>query len=219
MNEIGLVFAGGGGKGAYVIGVWKYLCEIGWDKRVKVVSGTSVGALNAALFVGSNYEKAEKLWLNITPDKILTSTQPTLEEIMLWLSDNTLIKSNPIVNMNIMPYGKGNRYINFYLDKLARLILKQNCSDYLFSREGLISLISEGVDMQILHNSNISCYATCLRLPLMNIDRFKLNKYGADKITKILLASSAIPILFPYEIREYFSLVDMVVSVPALLCQ
>lgn len=31
MKGIGLVFAGGGGKGSYEIGVWKYLHEIGID--------------------------------------------------------------------------------------------------------------------------------------------------------------------------------------------
>ena len=32
MDGIGLVFSGGGGKGAYQIGVWKYLREQGLDK-------------------------------------------------------------------------------------------------------------------------------------------------------------------------------------------
>ena len=59
-------------KGAYEIGVWKYLHETGLDQYVRAVSGTSVGALNAALFVGSSYEVAENLWLNISQDKILS---------------------------------------------------------------------------------------------------------------------------------------------------
>ena len=52
MNKLGLVFSGGGGKGGYQIGVWKYLHEIGLDQYVTAVSGTSVGALNAMLFIG-----------------------------------------------------------------------------------------------------------------------------------------------------------------------
>ena len=50
-HKIGLVFDGGWGKGAYQIGVWKALREIGLDKKVTAVSGSSVGGLNAALFV------------------------------------------------------------------------------------------------------------------------------------------------------------------------
>lgn len=49
-NPMGLVLAGGGGKGAYEIGVWKAFCETGVDKRIKVYSGSSVGAINATLF-------------------------------------------------------------------------------------------------------------------------------------------------------------------------
>lgn len=38
---IGLTFAGGGGKGAYQIGVWKYLREIGMEKVIAVYLKTS----------------------------------------------------------------------------------------------------------------------------------------------------------------------------------
>lgn len=60
--NIGLVFDGGGGKGAYQIGVWRALKETGLDKYVTEVAGTSVGGLNAALFVKGNYEEAEHIW-------------------------------------------------------------------------------------------------------------------------------------------------------------
>lgn len=39
-KKIGLVFAGGGGKGAYHIGVWKALREYGIDKNITAVAGT-----------------------------------------------------------------------------------------------------------------------------------------------------------------------------------
>lgn len=61
-KKIGLVLAGGGGKGAYQLGVWKFFKEIGLDEHIEVVSGTSVGALNAILFSLENYENCEKLW-------------------------------------------------------------------------------------------------------------------------------------------------------------
>ena len=47
MYKTGLVFSGGGGKGAYQIGVWKALREYGIE--ADCVAGTSVGALNGAL--------------------------------------------------------------------------------------------------------------------------------------------------------------------------
>ncbi len=42
--KIGLVLAGGGGKGAYELGVWKALREIKITKNITVFSGTSIGA-------------------------------------------------------------------------------------------------------------------------------------------------------------------------------
>ena len=96
MKGIGLVFAGGGGKGAYEIGVWKYLHEIGLEKYVRVVLGTSVGALNAALFVGNNYELAEKLRLNINQDKILTPKRILPDDIMKWFVNNGLNMIEPL---------------------------------------------------------------------------------------------------------------------------
>ncbi|UCM88816.1 patatin-like phospholipase family protein [Streptomyces marincola] len=47
LPRIGLVLAGGGAKGAYELGVCDYLAEMGMD--VAAVSGTSIGALNGAV--------------------------------------------------------------------------------------------------------------------------------------------------------------------------
>ena len=76
-KEFGLVLAGGGGKGAYEIGVWKALRETGKIK-IGAVSGTSVGALNAVLFAVGDYESAEDIWMHIDMDKILSSKKITI---------------------------------------------------------------------------------------------------------------------------------------------
>ena len=49
-GDIGLVLSGGGAKGAFQAGVWKAMHELGLAERVKAISGTSVGAINAAAF-------------------------------------------------------------------------------------------------------------------------------------------------------------------------
>ncbi len=71
MTKLGLVLAGGGGKGSYEIGVWKYLREIGLDTQISVISGTSVGGLNAFLIGYGDYDLAERLWLTEVEDRIL----------------------------------------------------------------------------------------------------------------------------------------------------
>lgn len=199
MKGIGLVFAGGGGKGAYEIGVWKYLHEIGLDQYVRAVSGTSVGALNAALFIGSIYDLAEDLWLNIEPEKILTPKKISPEDIIKWLAINGITMSNPLLRV----IGKGSSVVAsktiMGVETIAQLLLTRIRADYLFSRDGLISMISDGLNFQYLRDSEIPCFITCLRCPNLEIKRFKLNKYGDEDITQLLLASSAIPIIFPNE--------------------
>lgn len=61
-QEYALVLSGGGGKGAYEVGVWKALHEYGIARKVTAISGTSAGGLNAALFATSSVEDSEKIW-------------------------------------------------------------------------------------------------------------------------------------------------------------
>jgi len=59
----GLVLSGGGGKGAYQIGVWKALRKLNY--KIDVVTGTSVGAINAVLVTQNSYLLAPLIWNNI----------------------------------------------------------------------------------------------------------------------------------------------------------
>lgn len=195
MKGVGLVFAGGGGKGSYEIGVWKYLHEIGLDQYVRAVSGTSVGALNAALFVGSNYEIAENLWRNINQEKILTPKGVSAEDIMKWLVINGFNLYSPL--------SKGVSQIvaktTLGTERIAQALIVKMNGDHMFSRDGLKDMILDGINFDYFRSSEIECFATCLRCNGLKIERFKLNQYSDEDITKLLLASSAIPVIFPNE--------------------
>lgn len=66
----GIVFCGGGAKGAYQIGVWKRLRELGFEERIRGVSGASVGALNSLLFAQGDLELARDVWKDIRQEDI-----------------------------------------------------------------------------------------------------------------------------------------------------
>jgi len=68
-KEFGLVLAGGGTKGAFQVGAWKALCEIGVN--VKAIVGASIGALNGALFLQDDYMQTVKMYENIKIDNIM----------------------------------------------------------------------------------------------------------------------------------------------------
>lgn len=77
-----LALCGGGGKGAYQVGVLKAMCENHVIDRFHCISGTSVGALNAVLFALGDSELAESVWLNyISPETMLKRFDPQKIEI------------------------------------------------------------------------------------------------------------------------------------------
>ena len=81
MEKIGIVFAGGNGNSAYQFGAWKALRSYELESSVRVVSGTSFGALNAVMFASDGYEKAEAMWQNAAKLKISNVPITKLKEI------------------------------------------------------------------------------------------------------------------------------------------
>lgn len=187
MNGIGLVLAGGGGKGAYQIGVWKYLRECGLDRYVCAVSGTSVGALNAALFCAGNFEKAEEIWKNIAPEQILSPKKISSSDIMRWISSVGIARVIP----NMIP-GIAAGTMATLSAHLASMLGRT----YAFSRDGMLGIMRNGVNFSNIQTSSIPCYATCLEIPNCVKARFDLRDYSVEDIQTILLASSAIPVIF-----------------------
>ena len=69
----GLVLAGGGARGSYQVGAYQALQEIGW--RPDVITGTSVGCLNGALFVTGKVAQAVELWKSLDIHGVLEVPQ------------------------------------------------------------------------------------------------------------------------------------------------
>ncbi|MCP3873253.1 MAG: patatin-like phospholipase family protein [Desulfobacteraceae bacterium] len=56
-----LILSGGGSRGSFQIGVWKYLVERHWEPDI--ICGTSIGAVNAAgIGSGLDIDTLEKIW-------------------------------------------------------------------------------------------------------------------------------------------------------------
>lgn len=70
-SKIGLVLSGGGGKGAFEIGAWKALKRLGIDKKIQVISGNSIGSLNAVMFMVGELDLALKMWRNLSQKEAL----------------------------------------------------------------------------------------------------------------------------------------------------
>lgn len=179
MDKLGIVLDGGGGRGAYQIGVWKYLKESKLYNSISAISGTSVGGLNSCLFALDEYNLAETIWTQKIQDKIL-SIDIDIKEICGKIA----------LQFGIQNFVTGASIISFFTMLSTR--------GY-FSRKGLIEIIDEYIDLNELSKMEFPIYATCVELPLFETRYFRLNGYDTETIKKILLATSAIPIIFPKE--------------------
>lgn len=169
--KIGLVLAGGGARGAYQIGVWKALIELGIDKYIEVVSGTSIGAVNAMLFQQGAYKLAEEFWCNVKKEQLLP------------IDEKELIVKGVL-------YAIGAKNINF-IRKYIPKALKAGT----LTREGMNEFVDK-MDFQAIKDSKIKGYATCTKLPDLKTEYFYINNQSVDDIKKILWATSAVPMIY-----------------------
>lgn len=75
-----LVLEGGGAKGAYQIGVVKALREAGFE--FDAITGTSIGAINAAYLVQGNFDEIYKLWKTLSFSEIFDVEGEYIENAM-----------------------------------------------------------------------------------------------------------------------------------------
>lgn len=181
--KIGMVLAGGGARGAYQIGVWKALRELGIDKYISVVSGTSIGALNAILFINGDLDFAEDLWDSIKVEEVLpvVGMELKIKSFLLELGINNL---------------------SFVKKHMPKAISGGN-----ISREGLNKII-ERIDIGKICRSDIKCYVSCTVLPEIIVKYFLINDHDEEYIKKVLLATSAIPGIYDCELIDELEYLD-----------
>lgn len=172
--KIGLVLAGGGAKGAYEVGVYKALRELELVDNIKVISGTSIGAINALFFAMDNPKVIGDSWRNLSYSRFILNQQNTRE-----------------------------RKLDLILEKIKSIntesgIFEQiNLNDIgLLSQSGIKDFIEEYIDMEIIKNSDKELYACAYNVDKERPEYFKLNDCTEEEIKDRVLASSAIPHMF-----------------------
>lgn len=171
--KIGLVLAGGGGKGAYQLGVWKALREFGVDKYIKVFSGTSVGAINAALFAQNDLRKAESMWNEVDMETLIP------------LNKVELIKKG----VQLAIGAKGLKYIKKY--NMGKVIENGDVPT-----EGFMKFLDRYVDINKIKSRGVTCYASCTEMPDFNVKYFKVNDYEDSIAKNIILGSASLPLIY-----------------------
>jgi len=170
---LGLALEGGGAKGSYQFGAWKAFRELGME--FEGITGTSIGALNGALMIQEDYEKAYEIWHEIAPEKILNV-------------------DSKIYNM-IMETGIKPDQIQFILEQAQRFV-----KDAGLDIGPLVRMIREGTKEDLIRNSKKDFgFVTVSLTDLKPLELFK-EEVPEGKMADYLLASSYLPIFKPEKI-------------------
>ncbi len=111
-----LVLSGGGSRGAYEIGAWQAMMELG--VRFDAVYGTSIGALNAALVAQGDPERAAELWSKVTLKQVIRTDDEdfSLDAMVSRKRDVIpfLLENAKYLNADIAPFEE---LLDAYLDE------------------------------------------------------------------------------------------------------
>lgn len=174
-KNIALVLAGGAAKGAYEAGALNALVDLGIHTKINAISGTSVGALNACLFIQNKIDILNYIWLNEVSGKILVPH-----------SENLFDRIKTILTQEELPESFNDSILSF-------------SKNGIFSRSGLIEIMDKYIDFNIISKSKIELYACAVCVSSLEAKYFKLNKRDEECIKKILIATSSIPLIFGAE--------------------
>ncbi|MBQ6477458.1 MAG: patatin-like phospholipase family protein [Bacilli bacterium] len=168
--KYGLVLAGGGTKGSYQVGALIALKEM--KINIGAVSGSSIGSINAALFVQGDTMLLRDLYSNIEMHDILK------------LSDKNALKNTDTL------LSKDN----------VKSMIKEYIDNKGISNEPLRNLLNKYVDIDKIYKSKIDFGLMTFDLEKKEgLDLFK-EDIPRDKFIDYLLASSCFPVFKPQTI-------------------
>ncbi len=168
-NNYGLVLSGGGTKGAYEVGAWKAIKELGIP--IGGIAGTSIGALNGALFLQDDEEKTYSVYNNIQMSDIFGTLDSIDQEKSLFSVDN------------------------------IRGLMKEYVQQKGLDTAPLENLIHENVDVDKVYDSPLDFGIVAFSLKdFAPVEKFK-EEMTRDSMVKYLLASASFPIFKPMKVK------------------
>lgn len=173
-KDYALALSGGGTRGAYEVGAYKALNEIGIN--IKAIAGTSIGALNGAMFLSANLEKAEDMYNKIDISNVLD------------------IDNDINTDKDIFDFRNVFKIIKDYTKKKG------------LDNKPLKELIEKEVDIEKIYKSDIDFGLVTYSIKskkALEVFKEEINK---DEFIDFLLASACFPIYKAQKIQdeEYF---------------
>jgi NTE family protein len=196
-KKMGLVLSGGGARGAYQVGVLSAIFEIsqnsGLPAKFNYLSGVSAGAINACALAAKceNFKEASEnlnqLWGSITADQVFSTDSLTMGKIGLrWMSE--------------LSFGSftGTTPGRSLLDTSPLRVLIENNIDFSNVDENIAKGHLSALVITALNYANSATVSFIQgRGPLAYWDKGRKRSETTKITSNHILASSAIPLLFP----------------------
>lgn len=223
-EPLGLVLGGGGAKGAYQVGVWETLVEEGFAPRIKAFSGTSVGAINSALFATcSDTGRMERVWLESLPKVMVPNEtrvrdvlqsigegmdEPYLAELakeLAWRAELSGVSVSDFSKEELDAIAEGvalrrsgasiRGALNRMLEEALRIVDATNAVAGFVDSNALRSLVRDNIPDQWPAGTP-PAYATSLEKGTWKLVSWRLNDQPPEKRVEMILSSAAIPVAF-----------------------
>lgn len=162
----GVVLEGGGAKGAYQIGAYKAIKELGLT--VNGVTGTSVGAINGAFIVQGDLEKAYELWHELSPEKVFKVDEEHFQELM---------------DLDFNPEN-----LRYFIKKLKDIIARGGLDTSLIK-----SILRENINEDKLRRSGMDFGMVTVSLTDLTPLELFIEDIPPKKLVDFLLASASLP--------------------------
>lgn len=168
--ETALVLGGGGAKGAYEVGAMEALGELGIIANS--VYGTSVGALNAAMYAQGNLDLAAELWQSLRLTDVVTPESATMADDIEGMFDHP--------------------------DKLAQF-LAHYARHQGMDTSPLRAIVERFVDEDAIRRGGAQLGLVTTRFPQLTMVEKQLSDMESGSLTAWLMASSACFPFFPMQ--------------------
>lgn len=180
-KTVGLVLSGGCARGAYEVGVWKCLVELGIAENVRVFSGTSIGAINAALFAYKGDPACcENVWRRNVAEVF------ELDDEECWNALNELAIDSMMMGLDAFCRARG---------RVDNGLNGNSAAAGILDASRLRRLLRTNLPVRWGRGAPF-VYATALDKETKSQKRFCVNGKNAATYVEYLMASAAVPVLF-----------------------
>ena len=213
--KVGLVLSGGGAKGAYQVGVMRYLAEV--EMEVHAVSGASIGALNGAVIAGSSnsrdaYLKLHELWMELAKEPPLKINGIYVGS---YLAYSILMGASRLSPVSVLVL----KMLRKQGSKVAGIddfgLIKESPIRKLIDKYTSYETLSKGLPLYVSAYKTEGTFSD-IKGTVLGIlglsdtkesDFFHVQSFSEDKQQDVIFASAALPLLFePQEIEsEHYS--------------